>query len=153
MIGGLLFEKRDDLNTYKYRSVTLGLFVASIVIYCICSIVLALHGQQNTDFTGVGYSSPFVLIAVCALFTATIGFEPARLVRQVIEFIGKNTLGIYFIHWILIGIGKAAGIGVPLALNNALPLLILYSLTLLILSSTLCWTLRKVPFLRRIILI
>ena len=66
------------------------------------------------------YASPFMFAMLPALFAACLGFEGQGLAGRLATSLGGNTMGIYFVHTIVIAWAgtwcSVAGLGLPMRL-------------------------------------
>ena len=102
MMGGLLFPKREKL----VQRVSMR---AAILLILVSALSLFLYGLSQTLRTGVQfdiqcatYASPMTLIMVISFFVISLHSHPKDHLSSIVQTLGSNTLGIYFIHWILL---------------------------------------------------
>ncbi|OZG65657.1 acyltransferase [Bifidobacterium eulemuris] len=151
MLGGILFEQKETLNTSQYRQIALVVFIVSILLYWSFNMLIAVSGHAEYDIVWHGYEAPSTLLATAALFVATLNIHAEQFIRVPLHFIGGNTLGIYFVHWILIGVVRASGIHIQSVLGRSILPYIVYAAIILVVSCIICWIISKVPGVRKLI--
>ena len=92
------------------------------------------------------YNTIFLTIFILIIYAVTIDYKGKnKYISKVIEFCGKNSLGIYFTHIIVTRI-LAKYISF-----QSLGLTLLYGILILIISSIFTYILTKIPYIKKII--
>ena len=109
-LGGFAYDYVGKINSWNRKRRNI---IATSVIIVSCA-GLFITGVLLSKFTGAvwdvvwnGYDTFFTLLNVCAIFVLTVSYSSGnRLVDKYIFNVSVNTLGIYFIHEILIHLTK-----------------------------------------------
>ena len=124
-----------------------------IYILSILSIIVVfLYGVIYSNIIGKFYSSNFnyntifFMISLLGLFVATMNYKGKnKIIKNIINYIGKNSLGIYFIHII---VSKALA---PLVSFTSIGLTLLYGLFVLAISTVITYIISKIPVIKKLI--
>ena len=102
MLGGLIAEKKENFKDQKVRniSVFIGLIMWCIsILYAI--IVSKLRNKTYAD--NFVYESVTMLACLIMFYAMTYKYENKnRIIDKLINLVGRNSLGIYLIHIIII---------------------------------------------------
>ena len=146
MLGGYLFEKREELKNSKVRRKWILIGAISWgMAYIFAIIISKLQGKTYAENFNYGSTSmPFILIG---MFAITYKYENQnKWYNKLIESISKNSLGIYLIHIIIVRILNLIFVGklsfILRIIKVILVFVISYGLTLII---------KKVPKLNKLI--
>jgi surface polysaccharide O-acyltransferase-like enzyme len=102
MMGGLLFPKREKLvRRISIRAAILLIFVSALSLF-LYALSQTLRTGVQFDIQSATYASPMALIMVISFFVISLHFHPKDHLSSIVQTLGSNTLGIYFIHWILL---------------------------------------------------
>ena len=80
--------------------------------------------------------------------------EPVNIpkgVSGIIAFIGRNTLGLYFIHWIVIAAMHALGFSISPQFGYTIVPYLIAGLLIMLIGMCICWLIRRIPFANRLI--
>lgn len=149
LLGGLLFARRDRLNTPACRAVAAGVLLLSILLLWGYGIDRSRQTGWVYDVVCSAYNSPFAFAATGSVFVLLLPYTGRGRFGTLIRTVGQNTLGIYLIHWILIGISEPLTAAFPIPGFWSLPGRLLWTLLLLFVSLGLSLLLRRVPLLKR----
>lgn len=145
-IANLTFLKWEKLSEKKKVFVAVALIVIS-------SFSLFGMGVLNThiigyiwDISWYGYNEIFTLVNVACVYVICANWKKDIFI---IRSISQNTLGIYFLHIILIFLCEKIVSG--FVWIKVLPFNMLYSLFLLVVSWLICVVIRKIPIIRGLI--
>lgn len=143
MLGGYVHDNIDKIKKYKKI-----LLISALI----GSISIIIYGIWYSNLIGYFYSSNFnyntifLTIFIVGIYTATINYEGKnKYTSKVIEFCGKNSLGIYFIHIVV------TRILAKYIFFQSLGLTLLYGILILIISSIFTYILTKIPYIKKII--
>lgn len=152
-LGGLIFHYQNKIITvFRNKRITLLFFVflLSVGIQVAKSSLFSLYYNQLYGVIVNGYKALFNLIASLSLFIIIMRLNYDRTHNgKIITLISKNTLGIYFMH--------------ELVLRITLPYVkqfffftniignIVYGIIVLLICLCICLLLRKIPVLRKIL--
>ena len=98
MLGGMLKRYSTVFERYRARWV-LGGLVAFAGSFAFCSGITVVTGSVYDP--GFDYCSPFTPFILIGLYCLTLKFD-GGVVYPLIKNIGSNTLGIYFVHMIVL---------------------------------------------------
>ena len=148
LIGGLLYKYRNTLlPQFKYTILFLCIF-SGMAILLIEWLLVSYHTLTTWDSVYCGYSSIggiLISIGIFMLITIWCSYHslPSHMTKACAQ-IGQNTLGIYYIHWILL---YTIIVRIEPFLHPSLILNIIKALFLVVLSTLLSWTIKKIPLL------
>nr|WP_210462527.1 hypothetical protein [Rufibacter roseolus] len=109
--------------------------------------------RQNSilDLVWSGYDTVFTLINVVAIFVLVLPYKHQGALGKVVTLVGKNSLGIYFIH-IIIG-SLLEPYYKPMAFSATLGMNVGYTMVILFSSLLAVWALRKIPVVRSLFIV
>ncbi|MDR0865803.1 MAG: acyltransferase [Candidatus Symbiothrix sp.] len=146
MLGGILYNYRDVLNTPKFRILSIITILISMFLLFIYGVIASLRTGEIWDIVWCGYDTIFTLMNVVAIFIITMNYTSKGQMGKLINLIGKNSLGIYFIHIIIGEILKPlysqTGVSSLLLAN------IIFALVILLCSLLLVTGLKKIPIVK-----
>ena len=153
MLGGLIASPnhRKRLHSTKCRKLALGTLLLSTLVYFLFNLMFLYRGTALTDIVFGGYSNCWVLLMTCSLY---ILLEPVNIpkgVSGIIAFIGRNTLGLYFIHWIVIAAMHALGFSISPQFGYTIVPYLIAGLLIMLIGMCICWLIRRIPFANRLI--
>lgn len=144
-IGGLAFSFRDKIERIdKNKRNIMAILVLTISSACFSLMGICFSKIINTnwDFAWDGYETIFVIINTMAFFVLSLSFTKDI---RIIQEISKNTLGIYFMQYIVIQLTrdfvKQFDFICTLSGN------FLYSLIIVLFCTLISYSLRKIPIL------
>ena len=151
MLGGLLWEKREQLNKPRLRRLAAGVLLLSTLLHTSYGLVVSHCTGTTYDLMWPGHDSPFVLIGVLCVFVLCLGLPENGNgpVRRLAVLIGRNTMGLYFLH-VIFG-GNLARYYRQIPGCALLPVNLLYVLLLTLLSLGVTLLLRKIPWIRNLL--
>ena len=102
VLGGYLFKIKEKLLSKKMLIISIVSLILSNILYFIYVFLVQRNGI-SFDCIWEGYTSITGIISVVSLFIIVLHWNSAKcFVGKFFLLIGKNTLGIYLIHWILV---------------------------------------------------
>lgn len=148
MFGNYLYEKNDKISKNSKK-----IIIISIIIYVfIILLSLFIFKHNSIKFKdNYFYGSIFLTIIILGLFTISKFYKPKRvnLITKVINSLGKNTLGIYLIHFM---ITKIFNNYFAISSYNFLTRLS-YTIFVITISYILTIIIKKIPLLKKSIAI
>lgn len=148
--GGIFFEFEDSLIAISKGKRTAA-SATGILFSCFLLFVIGLYysiriDEEIWDVVWNGYQSVFTLINVICIYVLSLSFQKdIPLIRE----ISRNTLGIYFIHELLIRSTRPWIFEISFLCN--LPFNLVYAALIVILCMLLCLGLKKIPVLRNLV--
>lgn len=143
MFGSYVKDNIEKISKHKTK-----IYILSILSI----IVVFLYGVIYSNIIGKFYSSNFnyntifFMISLLGLFVATMNYKGKnKIIKNIINYIGKNSLGIYFIHII---VSKALA---PLVSFTSIGLTLLYGLFVLAISTVITYIISKIPVIKKLI--
>lgn len=146
MLGGYVFENKGkfEQKTTRMKWSIIGI-VAWIVSYMLAILISKLQNKLYID--SFNYESAFMPFILIGFFAITYGYENKnKWYDKFIEIVGKNSLGIYLVHIILIRIIDQGSL-----LGTSLIYRILKVVLVFITSLIVTLIIKKIPKLNRII--
>lgn len=148
-VGGLahLLKGRIEQINEKKR-----ILAASFILFISCSglfvtgILLSNIKGVIWDVVWYGFDTVFTLVNVVMVFVLSLSYHSEI---RLIKSISVNTLGIYFIHVILIHLTRQYAIQIPLL--TTFGGCIIYAFAILVISYLVTLLLSKVPFLKMLV--
>lgn len=145
-------------NTRMHRRITcLGVVLGLLAAIVGDWLLTAGIGEQATGFFH-GYLSFNMIIASAALFSMLVGVPRTRiendkgLVSRMIQWVGQNTLPIYLVHIIVLESLQLGFLGFAWPYTNILLVDVpLIAFITFVLTVAIVYTLRKIPYLNRLI--
>lgn len=146
-IGGYMYLHRDNVsggNVEKMKDIA----VIGIIVSCAIRFVLGLSYSkligERWDIVWNGYGSIFTLITVLCVYILFVNLKGDY---RIIRLISQNTLGIYFIHEIIVALTINKLINV-LEFKNIFANII-YALFLLFTSLCIALIIKKIPGIKK----
>ncbi len=151
------------LSTVEVRRRTLAAFIAlGIASTAIGTYVLAVTGEEAQMYFFQQYFSPTVILAAVSVFLLLLSVKPPAIqqensiptgVNRLIKLISENTLGIFFIHVMIIESIQRGYFGFAINRDTFNPIIEVPILTAIVLFGSLAiiLVLKKVPYLKRLI--
>lgn len=145
--GGLAFryEKKILCVTKKKRNL---IATCAIVISCTLLFLIGVFYSRFVlsdiwDVVWEGYDSIPTFINVLAIYTLTLNIDKGH---EMIEYISKNTLGIYLFHGLIIRATRPYLKSIEILCNY--PVNIIYGLLIVLLSLMITKLLKSIPIIR-----
>lgn len=148
-LGGIAYHFRNKINGLISKrtnvvSVT-GIFVACLGLFGVG--LCYSHGAGTMwDVIWGGYDSVFTLFNVIFIYLLSLNWKKDL---PVIRLISENTLGIYYIHWILLRCTRLYIAKYDIFMN--FPCNLVYVVVILAGCLAICWLLQKSVILRNLI--
>lgn len=143
MFGSYAFDNIEIIKKNKKKIYVLGAF--SIVIPILYGIIYSNITIQ-TYSNNFNYSTIFMMMFILFMFTLSLNYKvKLGIISKYINFVGSNSLGIYFFHIIVIRVLKNYFV------INSFIMVLLYSLFVLVISSFLTYIMSKIPILKKCI--
>ena len=148
MLGGLIFPMRTVLNSKKYQILALSVIPVAMLLIFGYGVLASKRANEVWDIVWYGYDHISTLINVVAIFILSLRYKSKALIGKLVSTIGKNSLGIYFVH-IIIG-----DLLQPYFLRLHLSVTFLsssvYAFCILLLSLFTVLMLKKLPFVKQL---
>lgn len=147
VLGGLLKNILPKLPSYKNIKHTVvfgGILAAALAVHILYGFWKSAAQHIWFDSVWTGYDSIFTLTAVAALFMFGPSLD-AHVSTNLIKKCAANTLGIYFIHPVLIKLSMPF---VQNILEKSAALNLVYAVIIFIFSFILTLGLRKIPVVK-----
>ena len=148
MLGAICFEYKDRLNTKKNTILSILTLIVSSILLCVYWVIISIYTNSTQDYVWGSYDIIFTLINVIALFIISLNYTGNNLFGKVINIIGKNTLGIYLIHMIIINFFIFLNINYK---GNSIRE-VFYSIVIFLISLIITIIIGKIPILKKGIL-
>lgn len=156
-LGGILCLYKDKIwlclknNRKRWTIYCVGLLMTSYSILGGYGIFVSTLISGNWDHVWNGYDTVFILIAVLALYGLSLNYKIEKKNRSinVISLIGRNTLGIYFIHMMFIHVLE--GYIEKCHIFNNIFMQLIYSMSILIASLAVVLVIKKIPIMNRMV--
>jgi surface polysaccharide O-acyltransferase-like enzyme len=150
MLGGILANYIQENKIFTVTKLSfLTLFsMISLTLYGIIKSVLT---ASSYDIIWNGYDSIFTLIITISLFFILSQIHIPVKYHRLIILLGQNTLGIYFLHMILIYLIKPYFVQI-FTMQNLLQNH-LFSVLILFMSLILCVILKMIPIVKNLFLL
>jgi surface polysaccharide O-acyltransferase-like enzyme len=146
MLGGIMYNYRSILNTQKYKFIAIISIIISMFLLFLYGVIVSLRANAMWDIVWNGYDTIFTLINVVAIFIISMQYKSQGQIGQLINLIGQNSLGIYFVHIIIGNLLKP--LYAQIELSAMLVLNIIYALVILFCSLFLVIGLKRIPIVK-----
>lgn len=146
MLGGYIFEYKDKLQCNKKRLIGITIGVVSCIYAFIMGTVLSkISGKMVAG--SFNYGTVFMAGIIISLFSLFYKYKNhRRIYNKIIEDLGKNSLGIYLVHKIII-----VFINRYVSYSNVAVLKLLVPLCVLVISYILVKIIKKIPIVHKIV--
>lgn len=146
-IGGMMREREEALLRLKHRKklAALGLGLSCTLLYALGMFFSKRNGSV-WDVVWNGYNTVFTLVGVMCIYSLCLNYRGNL---SAVRRISNNTLGIYFIHMILLRLTEGYIEWIPYACTctgNAV-----YALLVVALCSVITQGIRRIPVLRGLV--
>ena len=146
-IGGLLKDHEQKIREWKYKNI---ISVVAIMISCVLMYIFAVFCSRTKnsayDVVFNGYSTIFTFVNVLAIYTLCIGYKGKM---KIVELISCNTLGIFFMHNILIQL--TYGYFTKVSFFCTFIGNVTYAVILILICLFVTLVIKKIPILKRLI--
>lgn len=148
-LGGIAYHIQDKIEriSVKIRNIisVLGIVLSCLGLFATGYCYSKINGSI-WDVVWNGYDTIFTLINVVCIYLISVSWEKDS---QIIRTISSNTLGIYFIHGIIISLLKLHILNYDFLLNPAFNFVL--CVFILVASCVICCILRKCPVVSRLV--
>lgn len=143
-LGAALLERREDRK--RWRGAAAAAIPLSILALMVCGIARCRVQGAYSDPIFRNYGSVFTLVLTAAVSLLLLELRPPAWVRRVSASISSCSLGVYFLHWLLVEAERRflPGLFAKTALAP------LTALGILGLSWGITWAALRVPVLRNL---
>ena len=149
MMGGMIYKFSSNIKIKKKKGILLGiLFFLMIVIQTLLGVLESKNTGTVFDNVWNGYDSIFIYIGTIIIFVIYFCYDKQKKACFV-EKIGINSLGIYFIHPILIAIIMKIP-EIKLVYSNVI-INFISSIFITIISFYITIFLKKIPLLKKLV--
>lgn len=148
-MGGLahgLVNRIQEIPIKIRNTVAVSIILCACTALFIVGLVLSNISEQLWDVVWNGYDTAFTFVNVLMIFTLSLSYKKNY---KIIRLISANTLGIYFMHIILMSFTKRFVVKIPFA--RSFMGCIIYSLALMILGLFLTKLLKKNPVTNKLV--
>lgn len=148
-LGGIAYYYRDKILQISNKKRNIIALVA-IIVNCSLLFAIGLFYSHTTkklyDVVFAGYNTIFTLCNTLAIFLLCLNYKSNN---PVISLISRNTLGIYFIHWILVMITRPYLLQINFLCN--LPCSLIYAGIILGASLGISLLIQKIPVVKKLL--
>lgn len=143
-IGGMMPEWEESILRFRHRKLiaALGLLLSCASLFALGICFSGMYGSL-WDVVWNGYSTVCTLVSVLCLYALCLGYSGKS---RMIGMISRSTLGIYFMHMILIRLTREYAVSIPFFrtyMGNAV-----YALMLIMACLAIVQGIRRIPILR-----
>lgn len=149
MLGGYIFENRNKLKLGNNNKKVIAIIAIGAlawlfaIIYGICLTFI----QKKMINDNYNYSTVFLCLTIIGLYCLTSNYKnTGNIINRIIESIGKNSLGIYLIHMLVI-----RGLKIIQFPYNLFIQRLGFSLLVFIISYVIVIFIKKIPYVSKII--
>lgn len=133
----------SNLTKRKRYIVGIGCIGAGVVCLGIYGMFVSTIAGAYWDIVWGGYDTVFTLSIVIGLYILSLNFNRDN---KLIKLVSSNTLGIYFLHWILGPLFKPYIY--ETGLFNNIPMNFVYAAFIIFVSVIICCVIRKIPYVK-----
>jgi Uncharacterized protein conserved in bacteria len=151
MLGGILFYNRNKFTANKYKIFASFCFIISLVLSMGYTIIRSLNSGKIYDVVWYGYDTIFTLIMVISFFILCLNYQKNGFIGNIIETIGKNSLGIYLVHFALGKVISPIYYNVLKCNHNNVFADLLLAPIIVFLSLFICIILKRFPILNQLV--
>ena len=152
ILGGVLFKYRTILSNKfsKNSNLFLYLFILiNMVISTFYGVIMSISKDTYIDIFWDGYVTLTTFFSCICIFILALKYKGTNKFSKSITFIGRNTIGLYFIHWIYIRIAEVIFRNINFVGNELINLLL--SPVIIIISVLTVKIMKKIPILNNLI--
>ena len=143
-LGGVFYFYQDRIKEWfvKYRRkcnlACLAIVLVNCVLVFVCGICVSNLLNLHWDVVWEGYNMPFTMLSAICVFLLSLNYEEkeGNVLAKLIRTVSVNTLGIYFVHMVIVNFWDAR-------LSDYLPLdnpVIILMCTIIALGLSTCIT-------------
>lgn len=153
IMGGILHKYRENLKRISYTKLCTAFFTGMFILF-IQWYIISKSTTENWDSIFNGYTSIATILMSISVFIFIYKVAPIieshTKLSKLFNLVGNNTLGIYYIHWIigytfLIYLKQNYLVGHGILLNYV------KAIILVVIVSSLCQLIKLLPLLKKII--
>lgn len=146
MLGGYIFENKGILQIKKYRVIPISIGILSILSAFGMGVIISKTSGKVVS-GGFNYSTIFMMGIIIALFSIFCNYENKNYIHnKLIMDLGKNSLGIYLVHKVIIAIMNEYLITEGIIIGK-----IFQPFIVLIFSYIIVKIIKKIPMLHKIV--
>ena len=146
IIGGLIFKKlkgKISINKNKY----IVFFIVGLGLLFLNGVMMSKSNEAIYDTVWNGYDTIMTLLICISIFLLTYSIEnKLNKISNIIQLIGENTLGIYFLHRFVGSI--LIPYYIKLNFNTSLLLNLLFGFATMFISLIITLILKKIPVVK-----
>ena len=147
IIGAVVFNKLNTNRIEFNLKQQIYIFLLGIITLFLYGIMMSYLFKEIYDTVWNGYDTVMTLVMCMSIFIlAFIGRNKMKKISGIIQLIGANTLGIYFIHWIIGYWLNIYYIRVPF--SSTLFMNLLFATVKLGISLNIVLILKKIPLIK-----
>lgn len=151
MLGGIIYFHKERILKWSKKIFVFGIILGTVGVYVKWYYEsVAINGTYDNVFWGYDCISGLLLAASVYVFIMCLEEKMVRLpkiIKNGIALIGRNTVGVYYLHWI-IGMTVLPKVYQVLINGSDLLLNLAKSIVLVILCSIISEMVGKIPVLR-----
>ncbi len=150
-LGGVFHDQRDRFRGKKWVAIAAIAIGVAMVLLTIYGVLMSKHNGRDYDLVWNGYDTIPTLIMVLAIVILSLEYKGSGKLSKLIQAIGRNSLGIYFVHriWGLLLLKYFKDM--PLSQTLLTNLVFAMVITLLSLGTVLLF--KSIPIVRRLFMI
>jgi surface polysaccharide O-acyltransferase-like enzyme len=149
-VGGIMYQFKEKilLNIKPIKRNIIAILVMMICCTCLFGIGICYSttDRKMWDVVWRGYDSIFTFINVICIFILSLNLKKDF---KIIRIISCNTLGIYFIHEILIELTRSKIKSI--AILCSIPSNIIYAMVILFASLAITLLMKKIPIVKKLV--
>lgn len=148
-VGGLAYyfkEKIEELSIKKRNIISIICMLLSSFYLWILGLFYSKASGMVWDVVWNGYDTIFTFCNVICIFVLSLNWKHDK---KYISVVSRNTLGIYFIHLLIIWSTKPWLINFGFLCN--IPMNLVYAIIVLLISTNLSMILRKIPIISKLV--
>lgn len=149
MLGGYIFEKKEKLELRKNRIICIIIGIISIGLTFILEVMVSKTSNYMVSGS-FNYGTIFTAAIIISLFALLYKYDDNKehFYNKFLMDIGKNSLGIYLVHKIIITV---LNIYVPIFKEHNMLNKVLLPICVLIISYMIVKIIQKIPKVRKIV--
>lgn len=98
ILGGLFFKYKEKFYEKKWVMIAISTIVISMLFLTLYGVLMSKSNGEIYDIVWNGYDTIPTLCMVIALFILSLKYKANHKILKVINIVGENSLGIYFVH-------------------------------------------------------
>jgi surface polysaccharide O-acyltransferase-like enzyme len=151
ILGGLFFKHKEKFYKKKWAIIATSTIVISMLLLTLYGVVMSKSNGEIYDIVWYGYDTLPTLCMVIALFILALRYKGNHKILKVINIVGKNSLGIYFVHIIWGSLFLKYFKRLPYSHNLVTNLL--FSVFILLICSLTVLILKRIPIVKKLFVI